>query len=116
MIASIVIQEDNFGTSILQLEHYEDTIRELNLKMTSIQGDRDQKAHEVNLFPRDFNCFLGQSKVKQIRYLQWQKIYYHKFLGLGFIYNVTDFIIHIRHSFISVLDFQHLEELIFKRN
>ena len=30
-----------------QLEHCEDTIRELNLKMTSLQGERDQKTHEV---------------------------------------------------------------------
>lgn len=38
--------------SCSQLEHYEDTIRELNLKMTSLQGDRDQKEHEVRIVSR----------------------------------------------------------------
>lgn len=38
----------------LQLEHYEDSIRELNLKMTSLQGERDQKTHEVGLVSLPF--------------------------------------------------------------
>lgn len=38
--------------SCSQLEHYEDTIRELNLKMTSLQGDRDQREHEVRIVSR----------------------------------------------------------------
>ena len=42
---------DSAFVSLLQMEHYEDSIRELNLKMTSLQSERDQKAHEVELGP-----------------------------------------------------------------
>ena len=45
----VTIQISDLRTSVPQFEHYEDTIRELNFKMTSLQGDRDQKEHEVSL-------------------------------------------------------------------
>lgn len=50
----VTIQMSDWHTSVPQFEHYEDTIRELNFKMTSLQSDRDQKEHEVSLFPRLF--------------------------------------------------------------